>query len=214
VLETQDSGLKIGTETVQDIHDILFERCTIVRSCRGLCIQLRDEGSVFNIVFRNIHFVAQHFSAPWWGRGEGISFTALPRTPETRLGSLHHISVEQVTGRAENSTRIEGSPQARAHHITLKDVSMTLGRWTRYPGGIYDNRPTSAVTALEPHDTPGFHIRHADQVTLANCRLKWRGPSPAEFSHAVEAVDVTGLKMTQFAGVAAHPDRQARTSVR
>jgi polygalacturonase len=27
VLETQDSGLKIGTETTSDIHDILFEHC-------------------------------------------------------------------------------------------------------------------------------------------------------------------------------------------
>jgi len=34
-LETQDSGLKIGTETTQDIYNVLFERCTIKTSCRG-----------------------------------------------------------------------------------------------------------------------------------------------------------------------------------
>lgn len=209
VLETQDSGLKIGTETVQDVHDVLFERCTIVEGCRGLCIQLRDEGNVFDIVFRDIRFVARHFSAPWWGRGEGISFTAIPRTPQTRVGAIHHVTVERVTGRAENSVRIEGSVQARIHDVTFTDVALTLGRWTRYPGGVYDNRPTSAAPALEPHDTPGFHIRHADRITLAGCRLSWEATPPSEFSHAIEAVDVTGLATPGFVGGAAHPERQA-----
>ena len=141
VLETQDSGLKIGTETVQDIHDVVFERCTVVNSCRGLCIQLRDEGNVFAIVFRDIRFTARYFSAPWWGRGEAISFTAIPRTPETTVGTIHHVTVERVTGRAENSVRIEGSPGARIHDIVLRRVAITLARWTRYPGGVFDNRP-------------------------------------------------------------------------
>ncbi len=51
---TQDAGLKIGTETVGDIHDILFERCKIVSSSRGLCIQLRDEGEISRVTFRDI----------------------------------------------------------------------------------------------------------------------------------------------------------------
>ncbi|MET3760062.1 glycosyl hydrolase family 28 protein [Sphingomonas sp. UYEF23] len=214
VLETQDSGLKIGTETVQDVHDVLFERCTILDAGRGLCIQLRDEGNVFNIVFRDIRFAARYFSSPWWGRGEGISFTAIPRTPETRVGAIHHITVERVTGRAENSVRIEGSVQSRLHHVTLTDVAMTLGRWTRYSGGIYDNRPTSAVPALEPHDTPGFHIRHADLITLVGCRLSWDATSPSQFSRAIEAVDVTGLATTGFVGTAAHPNRQKAIMLR
>ena len=207
VLDTQDSGLKIGTETVQDVHDVVFERCTILNGCRGLCIQLRDAGSVYNVTFREIRFTARYFSAPWWGRGEAISFTAIPRTPDTRVGTIHHVTVEKVTGRAENSVRIEGSPTARVHDITLRAVDLTLARWTRYPGGVFDNRPTTAVAAIEPHDTPGFHLRHADRVTLADCRLSWGANPPDSFSHAVEAVDVTGLTLPGFVGTAAHPDR-------
>src|ERR1700693_4620535 len=36
VLETKDSGLKIGTETVDAIHDVRFEDCEIKSGCRGL----------------------------------------------------------------------------------------------------------------------------------------------------------------------------------
>jgi len=208
VLDTQDAGVKIGTETVQDIHDVLFERCEIVSSSRGLCIQLRDEGNVYGITFRDIRFTARHYSAPWWGRGEAISFTAIPRTPATKVGTMHHITVERVTGRAENSVRIAGSPQARAHDITFRQVAVTLGRWTRYPGGVFDNRPTRAVVAEEPHDTPGFFLQHVDGVTLDRCRVAWDRPG-AEFSNAVQAVDVTGLTMPGFVGGAAHAGQTA-----
>ena len=106
VIETQDAGLKIGTETTSDVHDVTFERCRIKTSSRGLCIQLRDAGSVYNISFKDITFESRYFSDPWWGRGEAISFTAIPRTAGSKLGVLHHITVENVTGRAENSVRV------------------------------------------------------------------------------------------------------------
>lgn len=207
VLETQDSGLKIGTETVQDIHDITFERCEIVRACRGLTIQLRDEGSVYDVTFRDIRFVAQYFSAPWWGRGEAISFTAIPRTRDTKIGTIHHITVRNVTGRAENSVRIEGHGAARVQDISLDHVEVTVDRWTRYPGGMFDNRPTSATEPIEAHDTPGISIRHADRVTLTNCTIRWGAKPPVYFAQALHAHGVTGLRNTLFHGAAAHPQR-------
>ncbi|MEO5493668.1 MAG: glycosyl hydrolase family 28 protein [Sphingomonas sp.] len=207
VLETQDSGLKIGTETTQDIHDILFERCEIVTACRGLCIQLRDQGNVHHITFRDIRFVARHHSAPWWGRGEAISFTAIPRLPGKPVGTIHDIRVENVKGRAENSIRIEGLGGARVRDITLSRVEVSFARWTRYPGGVFDNRPTSSVAPLEPHDTPAISIRHADNVTLDRCRIQWGANASPEFTHAIAAEDTTGLSTAGFVGAAAHPRR-------
>ena len=209
VLETQDSGLKIGTETCQDIHDILFERCRIITACRGLCIQLRDEGNVRDITFRDIEFVARYHSPPWWGRGEAISFTALPRNPGVRTGTLQRITVENVTGRAENSIRIEGLGGSRVADVTLRHVAVTFARWTAYPGRVFDNRPTTAVEPLEPHDTPAISIRHADRVTLDHCAISW-GPNPPNyFTHAIEAEDVTGLERRHFTGTAARPAHPA-----
>jgi polygalacturonase len=209
VLETQDSGLKIGTETIQDVHDILFERCRIVTSCRGLCIQLRDQGNVHDVVFRDIQFVSRYHSAPWWGRGEAISFTAIPRSPETRVGTIRNVRVENVRGRGENSVRIEGLGGGRISDVVLDRVAVTLGRWTRYPGGVFDNRPTSVVAPIEPHSTAGISIRHADRVTLKDCSVAWSGEPPADFTHALEALDAPGLTLERFRGQAAHPARHA-----
>lgn len=207
VIETQDSGVKIGTETTQDISDVRFERCEIKNSCRGICIQLRDEGNVFNVDFRDITFSSRYFSDPWWGRGEAISLTAIPRTPTTKVGTIHDVRVTNVTGHAENSVRVSGSKESRVRDVTLENVDVTLDRTTKYKGGLWDNRPTTAVEGIEPHGNPGYSIRHADNITLKNCRLAWGKNRPDYYTHALEAEDVTGLQHPGFVGEAAHPER-------
>jgi len=213
VIETQDAGLKIGTETTSDIHDIRFERCQIKTSSRGLCIQLRDEGNIYNIDYRDITFTSRFYSDPWWGRGEAISFTAIPRTTASKPGALHHVNVQDVTGHAENSVRIRGSAQSRVHDITLDRVSVLLDRTTQYKGALYDNRPTTAIAGIEPHDTPGFSIEHADNVRLRDCKVAWGANTPDSFSYAVEARDTTGVKIERLTGGPAHPSLGEAVSI-
>ena len=213
VLETQDSGVKIGTETFGDIEDVCFERCDIRSGSRGCTIQLRDEGSIRNVVFREIKFTARYHADPWWGRGEAISFTAFPRKPEAKLGRIRGVRVENVTGRAENSVRISGCRESRIDDIVFDNVAVTLDRWTDYRGGLWDNRPTTAYPAIEEHSNPGVHVRHADNVVLRRCRVAWGQNRPDYFTHALEAQDVSGLSYPDFQGEAAHPDRQAAIQI-
>jgi Glycosyl hydrolases family 28 len=214
VLETQDSGVKIGTETTRDISKIVFERCEIVSSCRGCTIQLRDEGNVSDVLFRGIAFKARYHSAPWWGRGEAISFTALPRKPESALGRISGVRVKNVSGHAENSVRISGCAESRISDVSFDNVDVTFDRWTKYPGNLWDNRPTTARPGIETHDTPGIHVRYADNVSLRRCKVRWGKNRPEYFSHALEAHDVTGLVYSDFVGESAHPERLAAVSVR
>lgn len=207
VIRTQDAGLKIGTETTGNIHDILFEHCQILSSSRGLCIQLRDEGCVSNITFRNIRLVSRYHSDPWWGRGEAISFTALPRAAGTKLGRLQNIYVENVSGRAENSVRVCGSKQCRVENVHFTNVSVTLSRWTKYKGGVYDNRPTKVLPPIAPHATDGFDFAHAGGITLTGCHVRWKGKCPDYFGSALAANDVKNLRVYGQLGTAAHPQR-------
>lgn len=207
VIETKDSALKIGTETTADVHDIRFERCQVRSACRAMTIQLRDEGSVYGIEFTGIQFSVRYQAAPWWGRGEAISFTAIPRTRGAAVGSIHDVRVSNSSGRAENSVRIDGVSESRISGVTLDNVAVTFDRWTAYPGGVYDNRPTAAYPDLEPHRTPGIHIRAADRVTLKDCKVAWGANRPDSFSSALEAADTTRLAISGFSGQAAHPER-------
>lgn len=208
VMETQDSGLKIGTETTSDIRDILFERCEIRTSSRGLTIQLRDEGSVSNIIFRDIKFTSRYYSDPWWGRGEAISFTAIQRTNSILLGKIQDVLVQNVTGRAENSIRVYGAEPGHIENIRFENVSVKFDRWTKYQGGLFDNRPTKIYEPILRHGNPGFALHNASNVTARNCQVRWGRNVPDYFTHALEAEDVTELKITRFSGEAAHPKRE------
>ena len=196
VINTQDAGLKIGTETTGDIHDILFERCKIISSSRGLCIQLRDEGSISNVVFRDIQFVSRYHSDPWWGRGEAISFTAHPRTATTKLGKLQNVLVENVRGKAENSIRVNAVAPGHIENIRFKNVAVKFARWTKYPGDVYDNRPTKVIEPIESHTADGFNLRFADDVSLENCSVNCAD----DFGKAIAAENVGGLKLFNFHG--------------
>ncbi len=213
VIETQDCGLKIGTETTSDIRHVRFEDCEIISSGRGCTIQLRDEGDVSDVVFKNIVFKSRYHAAPWWGKGEGISFTALSRNAGSKLGRISGVRVENVTGRAENSVRISGCPESRIGDVVFDKVAVTLDRWTNYPGGMWDNRPTNVVPGIERHATPGMHIRYADNVLLRRCGVEWGGNCPDYFSHALEAHDVTGLVCPDFSGSSAHPEKLPAQSI-
>jgi polygalacturonase len=200
VLETQDAGLKVGTETTSDIHDVVFERCKIKTSSRGLGIQLRDEADVYNIAFRDIELHSRFYSDPWWGRGEAISFTAIPRKPGAKVGTLHHVSVENVKGTAENSVRVYGSSQSRIHDVSLQRVAITFDKTTSYAGGLFDNRPTTVEEGIQAHSTPGFSIEHADRVLIEDCAVSW-GPHRADsFGYAVEVRDSSEVKIERLIG--------------
>lgn len=207
-IRTKDSALKIGTETVDDVHDIRFERCRASSCCRGLTIQLRDEGSVYNVDFTGIEFTAQYQAAPWWGRGEAISFTAIPRARGGKVGRIHDIRVRDTIARAENSVRIEGVADSRISGITIDKLALTLDRWTSYPGPVFDNRPTTAIEALEAHRTPGIHIRYADGVTVRDSSVSWGKNIPEYFTHALEAEQAANIAITRLTGDAAHPGRE------
>src|SRR5271165_1222371 len=95
---------------------------------------------------------------------------------------------ENITGVAENSARVEGSAQSRIRDVVMDNVAVTLDRWTKYKGGLFDNRPTTAQTAIEVHSTAGFCVRHVDNVALRKCRVAWGKNVPEYFTHALEAV--------------------------
>jgi polygalacturonase len=204
ILETQDSGVKIGTETTSDINNVVFENCKIKSSCRGINIQLRDNGIVSDIVFSNIEFISRYHSDPWWGRGEAISFTAIPRNPDTKSGKIKNILVKNVFGKAENSIRINGTKESVIENVTLENVSVKFDRWTKYRGGLFDNRPTKVYEPIEHRDNPAISIRYAKDVSVLNSSIKWGGNLPEYFTNAIKVENSENIRIKSFNGSSAN----------
>ncbi len=206
---SRDSGLKIGTETFGDISKVRFERCVVVSAGRGPTITHRQRGNISDIEFNDIQVTAEHHAARWWGWGEAICISVRPRVADGQVGTLSDVRLRNIRGRAENSVRIDGTPGNPIRNVLLDKVDITIDKWTNYPGGKFDNRPTAAGDpGLEPHDTPVFSIRNADNVLMKDCTAAWGENRQSYFGPALEVENVKGFRNEHFTGEAAYPDRQ------
>ncbi len=187
----------------------------MVSAGRGPTITHRQPGNISDIEFNDIEVTAEHHAARWWGWGEAVSVTVRPRTANGKVGTLSNVRLRNIRGRAENSVRIEGTPDNLIEDVLLDSVKITIDKWTSYPGGKFDNRPTAAgVEGLEPHDTPAFSLRNAKNVVVKNCQAHWGSNRQEYFGPALEAENVQGLKLEGFAGEAAWPAREKAVVIR
>ena len=195
---SRDAGLKIGTETFGDISKIRFERC-IIQGGRGPTITHRQRGNISDVEFNDIQVVAEHHAARWWGTGEAINISVRPRVAGAVVGTLRDIRLRNIRGRAENSARIDGSPDNLIEDVVMENIDLKIDTWTKYPGGRFDNRPTMAgVEGLEVHDTPVFSLRNAKHVLFKDCTASWGEKRQPYYGKALEVENVEDLKVVHF----------------
>ena len=79
--------MQIGTESRANFSNIVFQHNKVIQSHRGLSIQLRDDGSVSNVLYSNIRLSLQQYVGDEWGGSEPIYITALPRNASVHVSS-------------------------------------------------------------------------------------------------------------------------------
>jgi hypothetical protein len=208
-VSSRDSGLKIGTETFHDISKIRFERCVVVSGGRGPTITHRQPGNISDIEFNDIQVTAQHHAARWWGWGEAVCISVRPRVKGAHVGTLSNVRLRNIRGRAENSVRLDGSPDNPITNVLLDNIDITIDKWTEYPGGRFDNRPApGGVEGLELHDTPVYSLRNAVDVVMKDCKAGWGSNRQSYFGPALEVENVKNFKLEGFEGQASDPSRE------
>lgn len=53
-VRSRSSAVKLGSNIVTDAHDLLFEDIIVNDSNRGLALQVRGGGNVYNLMFRRV----------------------------------------------------------------------------------------------------------------------------------------------------------------
>lgn len=177
-LVSTSAALKIGTETVSDIRDVVFSNCVIRGSHRGVALLLRDEGNIENVLVQNLTIETRLFDPAWWGAAEPISITAIPRTTGGKVGRIRNVRFDNILARGEGGVLIAGSETSIIDEIELNHVSVELRRSSNQPLGRLDYRP-SPRNEPEAGSVIGFHVHHAQNVTLRDCTVRWAMPRPA-----------------------------------
>ncbi len=205
-IESTSSAIVIGVDAVDDIRDVVVSNCVIRSSHRGLAVNLGQEGSFSNILFSDCIVETRHFDRGWWGHGEPI-YVSVGAWHDT-VGRLRNVRFRNILARSENGAYLAADSPGLVEGVVLDGVRIELDRWSRWPGGEYDRRPTSNGPEVYAHPTAGFFLDTVDDVTLRNCEVVWAS-RPDSFGHAVEAVDVRGLVIEGLRGTSAHPERLA-----
>ena len=221
-LVSTSAAIKIGTEGVNDFRNLVFDSCVIQRSSRGLAIQVRDQGNVENVVFSNMVVETRLFEDHWWGKAEPIYVTAIHRfaaesdfqppewNPTGALGRVRHVRFSNILCRSENGVFVAGSSDAPVEDVTFDNVRVEVDKWTKWPGGIHDRRPCDALgpafrdPSLDPgltrHDTSGFYLEQARDITLHNCQVLWGESRQPYWGKAIEQNGVQGIEIEGFRG--------------
>lgn len=166
-LVSTSAAVKIGTESFGDFNTITVSGCSIDRSNRGLSIQLRDGGSVDHVLFENISVDTRRFSEDWWGCGEPISVTVLPRTEQTVCGTVSGIVFKGIRCDSENGILLYSHEDGHIDGIRFEDVELNLHRKTKWFDNTYDLRPC-AMAGLIQRETEPLFLFHAGNVDCSN----------------------------------------------
>jgi polygalacturonase len=176
IIATTCNAVKIGTETVGDIHDILVERITVRKHREatgknpipsGVCIaaialQSNDGAKVHHITCRD--FMIEDCHTPLF-----IQLQDRDSHRESELGSLGDLVIENIVcKRSIAASQINASQGARLGKITLKNfdiatqevISETPASPKRPRGGYPEAKSNGLMPAY------GLFARDVDGLTL------------------------------------------------
>lgn len=205
VLETLSSALVVGVDAVAPIRNVVFDNCIIRNSHRGLSVNLGQDSLYENILFSNIVVETRVYDEAWWGRGEPIYVSAFPW--QTEIGLARNIRFVNILARGESGVHISAERPGLLENIVFDNVRVELDKWTDVEGGYMDRRPYSGEPKVYKAPIPAFYIENAEGIVLRNCEAAWGENTQDYFTHAIEAKNAPGLKIENFVGESAFPER-------
>lgn len=149
-LISTSAAVKFGSESEAPFRNITVENCCISRTNRAISLQLRDKGSIENVIFSNLNIDTRMFSTEhWWGKGEPIAITAVKRREDTEPGYIRNIRFQNINACGENGILIYGDERKNISNIIFENVHIHLVKKTDWPKQYHDLRPNPGNTILE-----------------------------------------------------------------
>lgn len=172
ILSSHDSALKIGTETCKAIRHVVLSDCVFRDCSRGVGIWARDGAIIEDI---HVHHVSgntrryadcpqRSFAPRWWGKGEPVFVSAVPRRQGEHPGYIRKVSFDHVYMTAESSIFIGGETDSVIEDVIISNMNLIMERQGTQEAGLFDEQPS--VRDVYPHSIPALYARNVRNLTV------------------------------------------------
>ena len=123
-----------------------------------------------------------------------MKFVLKKRTPQSRLGRIHDITVDGVQGTARGTSLVAGHAQRKLENITIANLRLKM-----LAENLPDKRATHALV-----------FQSIEGLTLRGVEVSWDREKPEpKWGSALALRDISHLTLQDFQGQAATPDAPA-----
>lgn len=210
IMTSRSCAVKIGSENMDRIDNVLFDNCIIKDSNRGIGIQNRDEGTVSNVTFANMNVDCHLYSDVWWGKSEPIYVTSYPRAvgnhkdagwrfpkgaTEGRCGEVNDIRFINISCTGENGVFVGCDTQGKVSRLKFDNIDLKILRRTEFPAGVYDKRPCVGEGFVS-QPTSAFYLDNATDIDISDCGVTWGTPSLEPIGGFSTQISCSNIKIT------------------
>lgn len=143
-VSTRSCAFKVGTETHDDVSDVLFADCVAEDSNRGIGLISRDGGRIERVWFERMKIDCRETPIGFWGSGEGITISALDRRASKPAGAIRDIVISGLSGRAEGASVLYSERVGLIDNVLLEAVNIEQAKGDLGTAEMLDLRPTAA----------------------------------------------------------------------
>jgi polygalacturonase len=202
ILKSRSSGIRIGYGQ-HPIRRCIFSNIVIHDSHRGVGIFAHDDSNIEELIFSNITIETRLFNGQWWGHGEPIHLSCISRFANRVAGTIKNVQFNHIICNGEQGIVVYGQQESIMENIVFNQVQLKIkkGVETMNYGGNFDFRPV-AIKSLQifEHDIPGLYAQYVKNLSIQDFKLEWASEVPAFFTHGIECVGVSGLRIDNFDG--------------
>lgn len=181
-VRSRSSGIKFGSSTCANMEDILVREVRVLAgSNRGIGIQQRDAGNLTNIEFRDVLIEGTNMHPfKWWGDGDSIWVTSLPREAGGIVGSISGLRFVRVHSRASNNGVLISSRSGMPiRGLSMSNVSFTVvpppppRNGVEYATVGHDYRPSAIKPDIIPAPVDGIYLEHVEDAVISGVNLSF-----------------------------------------
>lgn len=158
-LVSSSAAVKIEPEGPDPVRNAVIADCTITNSNRGIAVLNRDGATVENIICSNLVIATALRHAMWWGVGEPVHVSNLPRGKGMKAGIVRGLQFNNIVAQGESGLFVHGWSDSPVADVVFDNVQLTVRRASPYACGQYDLRPNDDYQGLYRHRIAGVYAK-------------------------------------------------------